>query len=1108
MASSSELNKLFLKLKGIYTSQNPTVAVPDGALLRGENIVIDKEDIGEIRRGFKIFGSAMGNTSTNVAKQLVPYKNRILRHYEPSTDGYLQYQNTAGGSTFTTFNVQKMLFASSLTRASTTATFTTTEAHGLKIGETVVIDGATEPEYNGTFTVLGVPSSTQFTYTVAGAPATPATGAPVLIESTLNNFREPVAGTKVKYVEVNKNLYLTSNKGVKKIDDYNSTMVNSGIPKALDINLELYDAEGFFSQQSQVGYRVLWGIKDRNDNLILGAASERAFISNPGLALLIANYNDTVTKLNDEPDITLTYTPVAADTTLPDLIIAMNDMVTDLNAEPNLSGTYVAIAGSDLEEVQEEYNTGIIDILNGEANLDETYDLATTSQQVKLFVTVPEGITAAHFYQIYRTGNSVDLDTPPNEDYQLVYESNPTLEQIESGVLDIVDITPDGFRGAALYQNTNQEGDAQANEPPPFALDVALYNGMMFYGNTKTRYKLAFSLVGMDSLSSSTELIVDNGTDDFTLTFSTVSENTATGQVLISDAASVSTQIDETARSIVRVINRFPGNTLVNAYYLSTPDGVPGSILLEGRSVSDAMFELSATNQTQTIDGNVYSAFSPELVEPEESENDDKPNRVYYSKLQEPEAVPSLNYFNVGGGDNSIYRLASLRDGLFIFSQEGIFKVVGDAPAQLNLSAFDNTTILKAPESVAIGNNQIYLFTDQGICTVSDTGVNIISRQIEDQLLTLLDPAYEDFSSATFGVFYQSDRKYIINTVTDPDDEYSTQAFVYNVITNTWVKWTINKSSGLVNPYDDRLYWGAADTNFIEQERKNFAISDHADREHNKNIVSYNRAITAISQANPTQITCNYHGLNTGDTITIFNSNSTPSIDGEHEITFIDLNTFSIDVNVTVAGTSGIWTSSDEDIPVKLELDSLTNVGVGDSIAQENEQTVNSTTYDYLSQCNITAVDLAEGTVTISKEVLYTVGPCIVYDAIPVLIEWIPIHAGDPSVLKQFREAHVMFDDFRAGKVVLKFNSDIQRNIEEVNFILNIFWGWGKFPWGKLPWGGIYTFRNLRTYIPFGKQRCRLLTVRMEHLGAFDKWKLEGVSLFYKPMKVGERTNR
>lgn len=63
----------------------------------------------------------------------------------------------------------------SITRSSTTATVTTSIDHGYTTGDSVVIAGATQTDYNGVFAIT-VTGDTTFTYAVANSPATPATG--------------------------------------------------------------------------------------------------------------------------------------------------------------------------------------------------------------------------------------------------------------------------------------------------------------------------------------------------------------------------------------------------------------------------------------------------------------------------------------------------------------------------------------------------------------------------------------------------------------------------------------------------------------------------------------------------------------------------------------------------------------------------------------------------------------------------------------------------------------------------------------------------------------------------------------------------------------------
>lgn len=68
--------------------------------------------------------------------------------------------------------------SATITRSGSTATIVTSIAHGLLTGGTVLISGATQTEYNGLFTVT-VLDTTTYTVTVAGTPATPATGTPL-----------------------------------------------------------------------------------------------------------------------------------------------------------------------------------------------------------------------------------------------------------------------------------------------------------------------------------------------------------------------------------------------------------------------------------------------------------------------------------------------------------------------------------------------------------------------------------------------------------------------------------------------------------------------------------------------------------------------------------------------------------------------------------------------------------------------------------------------------------------------------------------------------------------------------------------------------------------
>ena len=63
-----------------------------------------------------------------------------------------------------------------------TVSITTTTDHNLSVGDTIVVSGATEPEYNGKFTISAVGSTTTFSYLIQGKPDTPASGTPVYVK--------------------------------------------------------------------------------------------------------------------------------------------------------------------------------------------------------------------------------------------------------------------------------------------------------------------------------------------------------------------------------------------------------------------------------------------------------------------------------------------------------------------------------------------------------------------------------------------------------------------------------------------------------------------------------------------------------------------------------------------------------------------------------------------------------------------------------------------------------------------------------------------------------------------------------------------------------------
>src|SRR5437879_5427203 len=75
-----------------------------------------------------------------------------------------------------TASVATIAASNGAVRASNIVTITTTSPHGLTQGQTVVISGVTDTNFNGTFIIASVPSTTTFTYSQIGADATSGNG--------------------------------------------------------------------------------------------------------------------------------------------------------------------------------------------------------------------------------------------------------------------------------------------------------------------------------------------------------------------------------------------------------------------------------------------------------------------------------------------------------------------------------------------------------------------------------------------------------------------------------------------------------------------------------------------------------------------------------------------------------------------------------------------------------------------------------------------------------------------------------------------------------------------------------------------------------------------
>lgn len=584
-------------------------------------------------------------------------------------------------------------------------------------------------------------------------------------------FLEPdttATGSRIRSVESNKNFFFTSADGVYKLDSISGTPSLAGAPAGLGGYGSTTGVSGFMSDSTNVAYRIVWGYKDANDNLILGAPSDRIIVSNSS------------------------------------------------------GGT----------------------------------------RDVSLSFLIPPGgeIDSTWFYQVYRSDESASLSDAPDDELQQVYEDNPTAGELSAGLITITDSTPNDLKQATIYTAPSREGIENANYRPPFAKDVTVYRNMTFYANTRGLHRLYLTLAsvaGSVGLNIGDTITFTDSADASTFTLTAAAaEDSAAGEFQIYSGGTPSENIAATAQSIVKILNTYSSNTFLVGYYKSGFDELPGQMLFEKQTLDPDSFSVVSSNVncwTQIIPTsgtNIYNV----------SVNDVNVNRVYFSKVQQPEAVPLYRYFDIGSALKPIERIIALRDSVIVLKADGVYRIEGTSDSSLSVTTIDRTISIQAPNSAALFNNRVVFFSEQGVVAVSDLGAEVLSRPIEKLLLSLNADNNVNFKENTFGVGYESDRKYVLSTITAPGDTVCTQQYVYNSLTNTWTRWDRTNSCGIVNSRDDKLYFGGTFDSeaHVYQERKSLTSTDYADDQYN---------ITIVSATDLTVELSNLDDVEVGDTI-------------------------------------------------------------------------------------------------------------------------------------------------------------------------------------------------------------------------------------------------
>jgi len=667
------------------------------------------------------------------------------------------------------------------------------------------------------------------------------------------------------------------------------------------------------------------------------------------------------------------------------------------------------------------------------------------SRNVTLTFTIPHGTTIDYQYKIYRSIMSATGTTEPADELQLVITGNPTSTDLTNGFFTVKDTTPESELGAFLYTNSGQEGISQANTIPPLSNDMCFFFGYMIYGSCTTQQKFLLSLLSAETplgLAIGDTFTVTRGSTTFTLT-AHASEVIASGYFKLFTGGDPGSDILQTKLSLIHVLNRY-AQLLVYAFDASdvnSATSLPGDFYLQEQGIGGSPFNVFSSNTTAWNPPLNPSIGVPSLA-------GGGKGMGFCSKFQQPEAVPLSNTINVGNPNFEWLRVLPLRNSVVVLKADGLFQLTGTT-FPFTVTTLDTGTILTAPESPVVMNNQVFAYTNQGIVGISETGPGILSRPIENILQRISSYLYVQFPQKSFGAAYETDRKYIFSTISENDNYVkATIQYVYDTITESWTTytypialWDIRES-----PTEHRLYLTSADPAYpyVFQERKSFTRLDYADIELPVTIVAYDNTQT------PPVVT-----LSSTAAVTVG---------------------WSLAQLVLVGGVP----TSILNLSVITRVIDATHINVTDAVNWD------------LSGISLTTV---EQPIPVSVAYCPIIGSGVASTGATV--------AGNPGIIKFFKEIQFFFQNVDFTLVNVSIASDFVAGGAPMALIpTTATVGWGQFAWGQVPWGGNseFTVQSIRTYIPLSARRAHWLNISLNVEQAMTSFTFGGAVLTYTPV--------
>jgi hypothetical protein len=770
------------------------------------------------------------------------------------------------------------IFAATITATGASDTFSLVE-HGLITGSTIQIGtnarGITEGTYavtyvdDNTFTaVTGAASTGALTFTSldgfritatnpANADATSATNAASYLyytPVTTPNINITPNGIGVsRQFAAQGNSYFTTDNGVYKLEREDLPALEAGLPPGLDVQVTSSGVTGIINPNSQTAYRVVFGRKDAQSNLILSAPSQQAIVyQSPQTATINGTISSGVA------------TVVVNDTGHP---------FTDIGQVVSIE-SYTASHGDTIA------SGSLFNITAVTVGTSFTFKHPTTatgtftgtvsygwSPTATITASIPQEIASTQYlYQIYRTSPSQSAVTEPFDDFRLVAEQNIDSTDVSRGFISYSDDLPQLLLEGQpyLYTNSAQEGILQSNTRPPRAEDITVFKGYAFYANTLQYHIRTFTVVDPTKLTSGDTVSLTDGTTTETYLFLGDAANDAIGNESVKESLTVAgttATVTHTAHGfangdIIRVTDVGTSsiaigeytvfNAAANTFDFTIASGSTGTASFEGvRRGTSRLAKLVVTDTDVTVSQSIY--FTASYLIKAINRN---PNSIVYAQYTSEVTAPpgsvallaknleqdafSLTASSVAAGStfepqfptsgtsveseadigtNRIYigklnepeavPLFNIRDVGSKASpilrvaalRDSVIILKDDGIYRLNGDTVNNFTVTALDNTVFVKATDSVVVLNNSVYCLSNQGVVQITDSAVRIVSRIIEPLLtailgQDLEDNTSAVGYESERIYLLS-VKRPNTLSSVAdvTYCYNYLTESWTSW-------------------------------------------------------------------------------------------------------------------------------------------------------------------------------------------------------------------------------------------------------------------------------------------------------------------------------